>query len=78
MATEVSCAVFLVTHSLSPEARFPVALEEYYSVVSYLTNPENAHKLNIDPSRIAVGGDSSGGNLTAAVTSKYKKLPYSY
>lgn len=65
----------MVHYSLSPEVRFPVALEEIYSVVSYATNPETAAKLKIDPARVALGGDSAGGNLTAATTCKvYNKL----
>ena len=62
--------MLLVNYSLSPEVRFPVALEECYTVVSHATDPELAAKLRVDPKRVALGGDSAGGNLTAAVTSK--------
>ncbi|CAO0793146.1 unnamed protein product [Mucor circinelloides] len=68
LAGETNCVVLLVNYSLSPEVRFPVALEECYTVVSHATNPEHASKLRVDPTRVALGGDSAGGNLTAAVT----------
>jgi acetyl esterase len=55
---------------LSPEVKFPVALNESYSVVEYLTNTKTASKLNVDPKRVVVGGDSAGGNLSAAVSCK--------
>lgn len=64
----MNCVTILVNYSLSPEVKFPVALHECYSVVSYATNPETAAKLNIDPTRVALGGDSAGGNMTAGVT----------
>lgn len=74
LAGETNCVVLLVNYSLSPEVRFPVALEECYTVVSHATNPEHASKLRVDPTRVALGGDSAGGNLTAAVTSKLCEL----
>lgn len=71
MAGETSCVVFMVHYSLSPEAKFPVALEECYSVVAYVSDPATAEKVFADPTRVAVGGDSAGGNLSAAVTRKF-------
>ncbi|KAI8643285.1 Alpha/Beta hydrolase protein [Parasitella parasitica] len=73
LAGEANCAVLLVNYSLSPEVRFPVALEECYTVVSHATTPDLAAKLKVDPTRVAVGGDSAGGNLTAAITILAKK-----
>lgn len=70
MADEVKCVVLSVDYSLSPEVKFPVALEESYSVVSYVSSSETAAKLNVDPTRVAVGGDSAGGNLATAITCK--------
>jgi acetyl esterase len=54
-----------VDYSLAPEAPFPKALEECYAVVKYAK--EHAGELGIDPERIAVGGHSAGGNLSAAI-----------
>jgi acetyl esterase len=45
-------------------------LEECYDVISYVTSTESAKKLRVDPTRVALGGDSAGGNLTIAVTCK--------
>lgn len=70
MADEVKCVVLSIDYSLSPEAKFPVALEECYSVVSYVSSSETAAKLSVDPKRVVVGGDSAGGNLATAIACK--------
>jgi cephalosporin-C deacetylase-like acetyl esterase len=59
--------VIFIHYSLSPAARYPVALEECYMVLAWATNPTNEF-LSIDPKRVAVGGDSAGGNLAVAVS----------
>lgn len=48
-------------YALSPEARYPVAIEQTIGVLQWLR--DNAGTLSIDPTRLAVGGDSAGGNL---------------
>ena len=53
-----------VDYSLSPEARFPVALEETAAVLAWLA--EQGHALGVDPSRLVIGGDSAGANLALA------------
>lgn len=57
-------AVVSVDYSLSPEAKFPTALEECAAVVRYVA--EHGAAWGLDPSRILVGGDSAGGNLALA------------
>jgi acetyl esterase len=52
--------------SLSPEAHYPTAIEEIYAVLAWIANDGHAHGL--DSSRIAVSGDSVGGNMTATIT----------
>jgi acetyl esterase len=59
-------AVVFVDFSRSPEAKYPVAIEEAYAVAKYVA--ENGAAFNVDSSRLAVAGDSVGGNMTAALT----------
>jgi acetyl esterase len=65
VAAGAKVKVLSVDYSLAPEAPFPVALEECYAVVKYAR--EHAAELGVDPARIAIGGHSAGGNLSAAV-----------
>ena len=65
VALRTGALVLAVEYSLAPEARFPVAVEECYGALCWLA--EHAEELGVDPSRIAVWGDSAGGNLAAAV-----------
>ncbi|KAL9555880.1 hypothetical protein MBANPS3_002162 [Mucor bainieri] len=67
-AVDLNCIAIFVNYSLSPEFKFPVALNEAHSVIEFVTNHTTACKLQIDPTRVAVGGDSAGGNLSAAVS----------
>lgn len=66
LATGVQAAVVFVNYSLSPEAKYPTALEECFAVVKWVS--EHGGELGFDANRLAVAGDSAGGNLTAAVT----------
>ena len=64
-AKTVGCKVIYVKYRLGPEYKFPVPMEDCYSVLRWAY--ENAEGLGIDKNRIAVGGDSAGGTLSAAV-----------
>jgi acetyl esterase len=66
LAVRVQAAVVFVNYSLSPEAKYPTALEECYAAVKWVAEHGSEHGL--DPHRLAVAGDSAGGNLTAAIT----------
>jgi acetyl esterase len=66
LATRAQAAVVFVNYSLSPEARYPVAIEECYAALQWIAGSGSEH--NLDRARIAVAGDSVGGNMTAAVT----------
>jgi len=61
-AARAGVVVIGVEYALSPEARFPVALEQVIDVVGWLETA--APGLGVDPARIAIGGDSAGGNLS--------------
>jgi acetyl esterase/lipase len=66
IAVGAQAAVVFVDYSRAPEARYPVAIEQAYAATRYVA--DNAADLLIDPLRLAVAGDSVGGNMAAAVT----------
>jgi len=57
--------VFSVDYRLAPENKFPTPLEDCYQATRWIA--ENGYESYADASRLAVGGDSAGGNLAAAV-----------
>jgi len=65
IAAGANAAVVFVSYTRAPEAKAPIAAEECYAAVKYIA--ENARALNLDSSRMAVAGDSAGGNLSAVV-----------
>jgi acetyl esterase len=54
-----------IDYSLSPEARYPVALDQTIGLIDWLWSDGGA-TIGVDPRRIAIGGDSAGGNLSIA------------
>ena len=66
LAVGTGAAVVFTNFSLSPEARYPTAIEEIYAVLEWVAAQGRDRQL--DGSRIAVAGDSVGGNMTAAIT----------
>ncbi|MFJ7299316.1 alpha/beta hydrolase [Streptomyces sp. NPDC099088] len=66
LAVGARAAVVFPEYDLSPEARYPVAIEQNYTVARWIVGQGAAKGL--DASRIAVAGDSVGGNMTAALT----------
>lgn len=66
LAVAVHAAVVFVEFGRAPEVQFPVAIEEAYAATTYVAN--NADRLNVDGTRLAVVGDGTGGNMAAAVT----------
>jgi acetyl esterase len=66
LALEAGIAVFHVDYRLAPEARFPGAFDDVVSALQWVA--AHGDSVGIDPMRLAIGGDSAGGNLAAAVS----------
>lgn len=66
LAAQTGAAFVFVNYPRSPEARYPVAIEQVYATVQWIAR--YGAELGLDGSRLAVAGDSVGGNMTAAVT----------
>lgn len=65
VAAQTKCIVVTVEYRLSPEYSFPAGLNDCYEALKWVS--EHAAELGGDAKRIAVGGESAGGNLSAAV-----------
>ncbi|MEU5374561.1 alpha/beta hydrolase [Streptomyces sp. NPDC003328] len=66
LAVGAKAAVVFPEYDLSPEARYPVAIEQNWTVAKWVV--EQGATKDLDATRIAVAGDSVGGNMTAALT----------
>ncbi|MBV8980282.1 MAG: alpha/beta hydrolase [Acidimicrobiia bacterium] len=63
LATQSGMTVISVDYRLAPENKFPAAAEDCYAAAKWVA--DNAQTLKVDGSRMALAGDSAGGNLTA-------------
>lgn len=65
LADAANCVVISVNYRRSPEVKFPTPVEDCYAAVQDII--KNAKELNIDSKRVAVGGESAGGNAATVV-----------
>ena len=65
LAAALSCFIVSVDYRLAPETRAPGSVEDCYAALRWLHG--TAAELRIDPERIAIGGESAGGGLAAAL-----------
>lgn len=72
LAAEAGCIVVAPKYRLAPENPFPAPLEDCYATLAWLQG--NAGEIGGDPRRIAIGGDSGGGYLAAAVALEARRL----
>jgi acetyl esterase len=66
IANDANAAIVFVLYTLSPEAKYPVSLEQAYDATKWVA--QNSQAIHVDSSRLAVVGDSVGGNMVAAFT----------
>ncbi|PWE75302.1 esterase [Bacillus cereus] len=66
LAVGSQAAIVFPNYTLSPEAKYPIAIEEIYTVVKWVA--ENGLENGMNPESLTIAGDSVGGNMTAAIT----------
>lgn len=74
LAADGNCTVIAVDYRRAPEHPFPTPVNDGLAAFRYITN--NTDKFGIDANRLAVGGDSAGGNLAAVVAQQTKEETY--
>ncbi|XP_028818229.1 arylacetamide deacetylase isoform X2 [Denticeps clupeoides] len=75
LVTELNAVVVSVEYRLAPAHHFPVQFEDAYHVVKHFLQNSVLSQYYVDPGRVAVSGDSAGGNLAAAVAQQLQQDP---
>ncbi len=71
LAHHSGCRIIAIDYRLAPEHKFPAAVDDAIAAASWVYN--NAATYHINPERIAIGGDSAGGNLSAVVANHFNQ-----
>lgn len=74
LAAELGAVIVLVAHRMAPEHKFPAGISD--CLTAYDAVIAAAGELGIDPARVAVAGDSAGGNAAAVVAQQRKEAPH--
>jgi acetyl esterase len=72
LANDTGCVVVAVNYQKAPEHKFPVPFNDSWAGLTWVVG--HAEELNVDPARIAVGGDSAGGNLAAVAALRAREV----
>ncbi|HEY6237620.1 MAG TPA: TA0938 family protein [Thermoplasmata archaeon] len=74
VANRGHCLVVSVGYRRSPESRFPDPVDDCFAAVKWMVDPDTVGRLQSDPRRLIVAGDSVGGNMAAVVSLLTKEL----